>query len=73
MPTQSDLDPLLIFNMRNFGAYRGYVFLNPYISSVIIMIIAKGPKAAKKVLLLNKEPYFKEIRAFSLIQTVNLT
>ena len=58
--------------MRNFGAYRGYVFLNPYISSVIIMIIAKGPKAAKKVLLLNTEPYFKEIRAISLIQTVNL-
>ena len=59
--------------MRNFGAYKDYVFLNPYISSVIIItIIAKGPKAAKKVLLLNIEPYFKEIRAISLIQTVNL-
>ena len=42
--------------MRNFGAYRGYVFLNPYISSVIKMIIAKGPKAAKKVLPLVSEP-----------------
>ena len=36
------------------------------------MMFTKGPKAAKKVLLLNTEPYFKEIRAISLIQTVNL-
>ena len=42
--------------MRNFGAYKDYVFLNPHISSVIITIIAKGPKAAKKVLPLVSEP-----------------
>ena len=43
--------------MRIFGAHRGYIFLNSYISKIIKMMIAKGPKAAKKVLSLYIEPY----------------